>query len=238
MNGKHAELFVGAAGNEGDIHVRDNRGNSVFHMNGEHAKLVVGSAGNEGDIIVRDQNGRDVFHFNAEFAVCRIGAAGNEGDLILHDDAGNESIHLNGGAGDIILRNADLAEQFELADGVEATPGTVMAVDHDGLLVPAEGALATTVVGVIAGAGRTRPGIVMDHRPGDERRVPVAMVGKAAVRVDAGFGAIRPGDLLAASPTPGHAMRADVPKAGAIIGKALTPLGGGRGLVEMLVALQ
>jgi hypothetical protein len=48
------------------------------------------------------------------------------------------------------------------------------------------------------------------------------------------------GDLLAASPTPGHAMRAgDRSRApGAIIGKALTPLDGGTGLVEMIISLQ
>jgi hypothetical protein len=97
------------------------------------------------------------------------------------------------------------------------------------------------VVGVVAGGGRFRPGIVMDHREAHEgSRVPIAMVGKAACRADASHGPIRVGDLLAASPTPGHAMRAtDRSRAhGAVIGKALTPLDEGQGLVEMIISLQ
>ena len=51
---------------------------------------------------------------------------------------------------------------------------------------------------------------------------------------------MRPGDLLTTSDTPGHAMKvADRDKAqGAIIGKAMTSLKSGRGLVLVLVTLQ
>lgn len=95
-------------------------------------------------------------------------------------------------------------------------------------------------MGVVAGAGRFRPGIVMDHCKGDPARVPVAMVGKVAVRVDAGWGPVRPGDALVSSPTPGCAMSAPdrAAAAGAILGKALSGLDEGVGLVEMVVSLQ
>lgn len=48
------------------------------------------------------------------------------------------------------------------------------------------------------------------------------------------------GDVLATSPSPGHAMKAGDPaKAfGAVIGKALGALKAGRGLVPILVVLQ
>jgi hypothetical protein len=51
---------------------------------------------------------------------------------------------------------------------------------------------------------------------------------------------ISPGDMLTASATPGHAMKAtDLAAAqGAIIGKAMTRLDHGRGLVLVLVNLQ
>ena len=54
-------------------------------------------------------------------------------------------------------------------------------------------------------------------------------------KVDAGFGAIRPGDLLTTSPTPGHAMRVDDPQPGTILGKALETLEAGTGEIRVLV---
>ena len=53
-------------------------------------------------------------------------------------------------------------------------------------------------------------------------------------------GAIRPGDLLTTSATPGHAMRASdrERRSGAVIGKAMGALEQGTGLVLVLVNLQ
>jgi len=65
---------------------------------------------------------------------------------------------------------------------------------------------------------------------------PVAGSGFAVVKCDAQYGAIRPGDLLVSSATPGHAMKApDVLVAGTVIGKALQSLETGTGLVKVLV---
>jgi hypothetical protein len=59
-----------------------------------------------------------------------------------------------------------------------------------------------------------------------------------AIKVDASFGAIRAGDLLIASSNPGFAMRADEPRVGAVIGKALDGLADGRGEIPVMVTLQ
>jgi len=62
-----------------------------------------------------------------------------------------------------------------------------------------------------------------------------------AAYVDASAGAVRPGDLLTTSDTPGHAMKVlDHARAtGAVIGKAMSSLESGeRGLVLVLVNLQ
>jgi len=58
--------------------------------------------------------------------------------------------------------------------------------------------------------------------------------------MDADQGAIRPGDLLTTSSTPGHGMKVtDHAQAqGAIIGKAMSALEKGKGLVLVLVSLQ
>lgn len=72
----------------------------------------------------------------------------------------------------------------------------------------------------------------------EERFVPVALAGRVPVKVDAGYGSVRPGDLLTPSPTPGHAMRADDPRPGTVIGKALEGLEGGTGTIRVLVMLR
>jgi hypothetical protein len=64
---------------------------------------------------------------------------------------------------------------------------------------------------------------------------PVALTGTVDVLVDAGYGAIRVGDLLTSSPTPGHAMRAAEALPGTILGKAIGSLETGTGTVRMLV---
>jgi hypothetical protein len=69
---------------------------------------------------------------------------------------------------------------------------------------------------------------------------PVALSGRVYVYADASELTIEPGDMLTTSTIPGHAMKAtDWAKAqGAILGKAMTGLKTGKGLVLVLVTLQ
>ncbi len=66
------------------------------------------------------------------------------------------------------------------------------------------------------------------------------MTGRVYVQADATFGAIKPGDMLTTSETPGHAMKVtDHARAqGAILGKAMSGLKEGTGTVLVLVTLQ
>jgi hypothetical protein len=68
----------------------------------------------------------------------------------------------------------------------------------------------------------------------------VALSGRVYVQVDASNGAIEAGDLLTTSATPGCAMKVtDHARAqGAVIGKAMTGLAQGKGMVLVLVSLQ
>ena len=68
--------------------------------------------------------------------------------------------------------------------------------------------------------------------------VPVALAGRVPVKVDAGYGSIRIGDLLTTSPTAGHAMRAENPVPGSIIGKAMESLDDGTGTIMVFVMLR
>ena len=142
--------------------------------------------------------------------------------------------------GDIRLTNADCAEDFNVSEVALVEPGTVMVLGEEEILLPSYQAYDKRVAGVISGAGNYKPGIVLDKQESQQRRLPVALLGKVFCKVDAQWGAIEVGDLLTTSSTPGHAMRADDPmKAfGSVIGKALRPLKEGQGLIPILIALQ
>jgi hypothetical protein len=97
------------------------------------------------------------------------------------------------------------------------------------------------VAGVVSGAGGIHPGMMMGQAgsvaDGDH---PVALTGRVYCYADASKRSIQPGDLLTTSETPGHAMAArDFERShGAVIGKAMTSLDEGTGLVLVLVNLQ
>ncbi|HEV2386045.1 MAG TPA: hypothetical protein VGS20_02205 [Candidatus Acidoferrales bacterium] len=155
------------------------------------------------------------------------------------------SIVITGGSlfvnkGDVILGNADCAEDFEIAGSPQVEPGTVMVLECDGGLRESSAPYDKRVAGVISGAGSYKPGLVLDRRAGEEGRLPVALMGKVYCKVDARYGQIEVGDLLTTSPTCGHAMKANDPLRafGAVIGKALCPMDSGQGLIPILVALQ
>jgi hypothetical protein len=129
--------------------------------------------------------------------------------------------------GDVKLTNgSDCAEEFDLAVGENAEPGTVMVIDEDGSLKQSQLPYDKCVAGVIAGAGECKPAITLGRQE--------------SKKVDAQYAPIKVGDLLTTSPTPGHAMKATDPLQafGAVIGKALGCLDHGKGLIPILIALQ
>lgn len=143
--------------------------------------------------------------------------------------------------GDIRLTNAaDCAEDFDIADGHHVEPGTVMVLGDEGVLHQSYQPYDKRVAGVISGAGDYKPGIVLDKRPSPRKRQPVALLGKVYCKVDAQYASIEVGDLLTTSSTPGHAMKVGEPPQafGTVIGKALSQLREGQGLIPVLVALQ
>ena len=240
LDATNGAIYLGASGNEGDIIVRDSGGRDVFVVDGHTAAVYVGANGNEGDLIVRDGAGREVFHVDSNFAALYVGASGNEGDVIVRNDAGAETIRLDGGSGDIVLSNADCAEDFEVATSDDVEAGTVMVLSDHGGVAPCRSPYDRRVAGVVSGAGGLRPGIVLGRHAGAARRCPLALVGRVYCHADATAHPIRLGDMMTTSSTPGHAMSAIDPTRafGAVLGKALGELPSARGLVPVLVALQ
>ncbi|GAB3643335.1 hypothetical protein GCM10027423_39720 [Spirosoma arcticum] len=158
----------------------------------------------------------------------------------------SKTLQVNGTTSTKILEitgGSDLAEHFDIEAGETLLPGTVVSIDPDkpGQLRVARQAYDKTVAGIVSGAGDVQSGMLMGQAGTlASGQHPVALTGRVYCRVDAQYGAIRPGDLLTTSPTTGHAMKAtDSGQAqGAILGKAMTSLETGAGLVLVLVSLQ
>ncbi len=130
---------------------------------------------------------------------------------------------------------ADLAEMLPAVEGLE--PGDVLVIGPDGQLARSSAAYQPTVVGVYS----TQPGFVGGSGSDVDLtgKIPLSVVGVVPVKVSAENGSILPGDLLVASATPGHAMKAGPnPPLGTVIGKALEMLEAGVGVIIMLAILQ
>lgn len=122
-------------------------------------------------------------------------------------------------------------------------PGMVVCIDpeHAGRLVVSSDAYDKKVAGIISGAGGIHPGMLMGQGGSEaDGAQPVALTGRVYGLCTASNGPIEPGDLLTTSETPGRAMKAtnDERSRGAVIGKAMSSLPTGEGLVLVLVSLQ
>jgi hypothetical protein len=199
-------------------------------------------------LIMRNALGNSTIDIDSDF-----GSTG-EGWIQLRNSAGVAKITLDAdvsGDGRITTQElqltggSDVSENFDIAPtaGIEAEPGMVVAIDPErtGKLRVSGGAYDRTVAGVVSGAGGVEPGMLMGQEGSEaDGEYPVALTGRVYVLCDASRSAIAPGDLLTTSDTPGHAMKVtDHGRGqGAILGKAMSSLKQGKGLVLILVTLQ
>lgn len=265
LDANSGNLTLGNHGTDGDVLLKDDSGKTRIHLDpgnhtilirdasnnviaelGRNGNLRIGGTGSDGDIEIFRSNGQRTMHFDGDGGNLWLGGNGTDGDIVMFPSGVSNSnstteatIHLDAQAGDIILRNADAAEDFEVV-GDDVGPGAVLVIDEDGKLRPSDTPYDRRVAGVVSGAGSLRPGIVLGRQGGAPGRLPIALAGRVYVDADAREAPIRVGDLLTTSATRGHAMRATDPARafGAVIGKALAPLADGTALVPILVALQ
>ena len=157
------------------------------------------------------------------------------GNILATGMTTTDSLKITGGA--------DIAEPFKVSEKHQIKPGMVVSIDPEnpGELKLSEKAYDRCVAGIVSGAGGINTGMVMSQMEAkDGHSQLVALTGRAYCWCDATERAVQPGDLLTTSDTPGHAQKvleyANAP--GAIIGKAMSSLDSGKGLVLVLVALQ
>ena len=235
------------ADNGGVLQLFDDGANQALQLTANNE----GNAEGGGEIIVYDGSGAPRIRIEAE----ENGTNGAASTIKLYNSVGTKTIefdanHNGTDEGRVITQaleitgGADLSEQFSISseDG-EVESGMVVVIDpsRPGDLTLSTRAYDPTVAGVVSGAGGVRTGMLMGQRGSEaDGDVPVALTGRVYCWVDASYGAVQPGDLLTTSDTPGHAMRVeDAGRShGAILGKAMTALTEGRGLVLILVSLQ
>ena len=218
-----ANIWQGGNGVDGDI--------VLFPSKATHEKYNVDEA---------------TIHLDSEDANIWIGGNGVDGDIVLFPSGvkrkalDEATIHLNGDEGDIILKNADCAEDFEIEDAAGLEPGTVLVIGEGSRLRMSQREYDKRVAGVISGAGNLKPGIILGRSQRSGTRLPVALMGRVFCKADDSNGSIEVGDLLTTSGVPGYAMKASDPMRafGAVLGKALEPLTKGTDLIPVLVALQ
>ena len=176
---------------------------------------------------------------------------GNGTDRVRIGDSASKALIVSGTVTTNVLEilgGSDIAEPFEIApaasDGTAPIPGMVVTIDPErtGSLRVAQNAYDRTVAGIVSGANGVNVGMTL-RQSGTvaDGSHPVALTGRVWCWVDADLGgAITAGDLLTTSQTAGHAMKVNdhARASGAIIGKAMSSLERGRGLVLVLVNLQ
>ena len=169
------------------------------------------------------------------------------GWLDVRDKSGSATISLNGDSGEATVKvltitgGADIAEPFPMT-GHDVPLGAVVVIDENnpGQLKLSERAYDTRVAGIVSGANGIHPGLALHQQGVLAGGRNVALSGRVYALADASNGPIKPGDLLTSSDTPGHCMKAtDSARAyGTVLGKAMSGLKSGQGLVLVLVNLQ
>jgi hypothetical protein len=192
-----------------------------------------------------------IFSVNSSKATAGVFQNPNRGDLLIGESfdvntAQNKRVFRVDGLGTVFATSfhvggADFAEAFTPV-GTKGSyePGDVLAIAESRRVTKIDEPYSTRVLGVYS----TAPGVIA--RPGSPEdpaarsEVPVAVMGIVPCKVTDEGGPIVPGDLLVSSSTPGYAMRgADRSRlTGAVLGKALSALPSGRGMIEVLVMLR
>jgi len=204
-----------------------------FHFVGDQAHFVgTASNGNSALDVVNNGNGPlAIFRGNGNVG---IGTLNPTSTLEIVGRTKTCVLEITGGC--------DLAEPFEMSESQPIPKGALVIIDEEnpGQLKLSHQAYDKRVAGVVSGAGGINPGLTLTQEGVLEGGQNVALSGRVYALATAANGPIKPGDLLTTSEVPGHAMKATDRERwdGAVIGKAMSKLEKGEGLVLVLVNLQ
>lgn len=225
-----------------------------FEARGVHGKAVVGVASNDGEVsnhgghfVAKGRYGHGLYAEGGREG----SAAAFKGKVVVGNRSTGAPVMTLGDDGKLTTRvleitgGSDLSEKFQIGTETDVTPtaGMVVVIDPDnpGRLLVSRQAYDRRIAGIISGAGNIGSGVTMSQsNSAADGAHPVALIGRVYCRADAASGPIQPGDMLTTSDVPGHAMKVTdhTRSHGAVLGKAMTSLKSGKGLVLVLVSLQ
>jgi hypothetical protein len=202
---------------EGDLRLNDN---DIFLRGGSDRNHGLGY---RGTVSGRTVDGPFLHGFNGG----ALGAADPDSATLTWDWTGNVWVSNNI---NVAMKDATVE------------PGSVVVIDENdpGHLKLSTEPYDTRVAGIVSGAGGVKPGLTLHQEGILDHGHQIALTGRVYVKADATAAPIKPGDLLTTSSRAGFAMKVTEPArgTGAILGKAMTPLKDGTGLVLVLVTLQ
>lgn len=238
----------------GDNYGVQGYGNHGAYFSGydDHQDLILG--GDVGRINANSSaNSQLYLSSNADAIIKLDNDGGGNNVLRVKNSSGSDACTIDEGgnlacAGSKAGYVADIAQNDEsttLAQGdVVAISGVGPAVLGEIPVIKVHRATASDAAAVIGIVDQHYIPSVQDSMYEDAEIAPgeyltlVTLGAYKAIKVDAAYGAIKPGDLLVASPHAGYAMRADAPSPGMILGKALGELQSGTGTIAVMVTLQ
>jgi hypothetical protein len=240
----------------GEVGIGTTNPTAALHISANHPKIKLNMPASSTDNLIElrfykedtiktaiawdKRNGRTTFSNQGHISIVikdrrvGIGVLDPVNALDVKGTTTTDVLEINGGS--------DLAEPFDFSSQECLVPGAVVVIDPEcsGKLKVSEDSYDTRVAGVVSGAGGINPGITLSQQTRREKELHVALSGKVYALATTSNGPIEPGDLLTTSDIPGHAMKATNIELsnGAIIGKAMSSLKEGQGLVLVLVNLQ
>jgi hypothetical protein len=171
----------------------------------------------------------------------RITSGGNVGLGMTPDSS--YKLDVNGSvrvSGNISAKFQDVAEWVPATHALAAGTVVILNPTKSNEVMASITAYDTRVAGVVS----ERPGLALGEAGTD--KVLVATTGRVKIKVDATKAPIHVGDLLVTSDMEGVAMKSEpvdlggvkIHRPGTLIGKALEPLGSGKGEILVLLSLQ
>lgn len=127
-----ATARVGGNGRYGNLSVCASDTQAVVQLDAKSGDIKVGGEGSNGDLmlfhsLVQSPHPPELsrIHLSADEATVRIGNKGQDGKLLVRNTKGKNVIQIDGASGDILLENADCAEEFDVDDPA-IEPGSVL----------------------------------------------------------------------------------------------------------------
>ena len=125
---------------------------------------------------------------------------------------------------------SNIVEMFEADEEQLIVAGDILIASSKGksILARSTASYSKAVIGIVSG----NPSVIINNSGTEKKIFPVVLAGKTFCRVDARKKAIKPGDLIVTSDTPGCGMAGEIDsfeRVGTVIGKALDEMETGMG---------